>query len=424
MKVLWFTNTPSLYQNEEKHSYHGGGWISSLQKLISKEDKIKLAISFFHENDNGKKIQGDITYYPILKVKGSKKPIETTINNWKGKISQRKYLSNIIEIVADFQPDIIHVFGTENIFGRVQDHFDIPVVIHMQGLINPYLNAYYPPGISPLSFYFNWKNFIDHLLGRSVPFAFKKFKDRAKNEKEILNNVKYVMGRTHWDKMVSELYNPAVNYYHINEVLRPCFYDHQKIKYDTTSNGKLIITSTISSTIYKGIDLILKTAKFLTEEVKIDFSWNLIGLDENDMFANHFKKKLNIEYGKIGIKFLGVKEENELLQNLSRSHLFVHPSYIDNSPNSICEAQMIGLPVIACDVGGVSSLISNGETGYLIPSNGVHELASKIIFLYKNKKLLKTMGFKARDQAIIRHDKQVILKSIISCYDQILTIHD
>lgn len=420
MKVLWFTNTPSLYQNKEKHSYHGGGWISSLQKLISKVDGIELAISFFHENDYKKKVQDGITYYPILKARGSKKPLETIINNWKGKISQEKYLSTVIESVDDFKPDIIHVFGTENIFGRVQDHFDIPVVIHLQGLINPCLNAFYPPGISSQTFYFNLNNFIDHLLGKSVPFAFKKFKDRAKNEKEILNNVKHVMGRTHWDKMVSELYNPSVNYYHINEVLRPCFYDHQKTKYDTTSNGKLIITSTISSTIYKGIDLILKTARFLKEEAKIDFSWRLIGLDEHDIFANHFKKKLNIEFENIGIKFLGVKEENELLLNLSHSHLFVHPSYIDNSPNSICEAQMIGLPVIACNVGGVSTLISEGETGHLIPSNGTYELASKIIFLHKNKETLKNMGIKARSEALKRHDKQVILNKIISCYDQIL----
>ena len=424
MKVLWFTNTPSLYQSKEKHSYHGGGWISSLQKLISKEDKIELAISFFHEKDNTKKFQNDVTYYPILKESGKKKPLQTLFNKWHGKINQGQYLSHIDAVVKDFQPDIIHVFGTENIFGRVQNHFDIPVVIHLQGLINPYLNAYYPPGVSSLNFYFDRKNWYDHLLGRSVPFAFKNFIDRAKNEKKILKNVKYVMGRTHWDKMIAELYNPAVNYYHINEVLRPCFYDDLKNEYDTASNGKLIITSTISSTIYKGIDLILKTAKFLTEEAKIDFSWHLIGLDKNDIIADLFKKKFNIDYEKTGIKFLGVNDERELLQNLKRSHLFVHPSYIDNSPNSVCEAQIIGLPVIACNVGGISSLISHHKTGCLIPSNGVHELASEIILFYKNKTLLKNIGISARNQAMIRHDKESILKNIVTCYEQITNQND
>ena len=70
-----------------------------------------------------------------------------------------------------------------------------------------------------------------------------------------------------------------------------------------------------------------------------------------------YEKELNLNHKKLGIKCIGFKNEQELKNLISTSDLFIHPSYIDNSPNSICEAQILGLPVIACNVGGISSII-------------------------------------------------------------------
>ena len=51
MKVLWFTNTPSLY-DQGKHHYYGCGWIESLEKLLENENNIDLGICFFHKTDS------------------------------------------------------------------------------------------------------------------------------------------------------------------------------------------------------------------------------------------------------------------------------------------------------------------------------------------------------------------------------------
>ena len=71
MKILWFTNTPSLYE-QGKHYYHGGGWIESLKKLIRKRPGIELAVAFFHPTDNKKIFKNRVTYYPILRKLGRK----------------------------------------------------------------------------------------------------------------------------------------------------------------------------------------------------------------------------------------------------------------------------------------------------------------------------------------------------------------
>ena len=42
MKVLWFSPTPSLYDSK-RWGHNGGGWIASLQNIITLDDQIELA---------------------------------------------------------------------------------------------------------------------------------------------------------------------------------------------------------------------------------------------------------------------------------------------------------------------------------------------------------------------------------------------
>lgn len=98
----------------------------------------------------------------------------------------------------------------------------------------------------------------------------------------------------------------------------------------------------------------------------------------------------------------------------------MHPSYIDNSPNSVCEAQILGIPIIACNVGGLSTIVTHNETGILIPSNGVFELVSEIINYNQSPARYFEMGIKARDKALVRHDKKAIVKSLMESYIKII----
>lgn len=414
MKILWFTNTPSLY-DQGKHKYYGGGWIESLEEMLSSEESIELGVSFFHGIDSEKSIKNKTTYYPILRKSGKKNLLKTFYNYWFTKTEDKNDLLQLLKIVEDFKPDIIHVFGTEGIFGLVQNHTSTPVVIHLQGLINPILNSYFPVGFSEKDFILNTNYILDHVLGRSILFGIKRFKIQANREDLILRSAKHVMGRTYWDKIISHFFNSDVNYYHLDEVLRPIFYE--SISGTIRIKGKLIILSTLSSTIYKGIDVVLKTADLLVKESFTNFEWNIIGLNENDKLLNHFEKKLNINHRLININCRGRKNPVEIKSLMQASDVFVHPSYIDNSPNSVCEAQMLGLPVIACNVGGVSSLINNDETGKLIPSNGVFELASLLKNFSTNQSEFDRLGENGKNIAIYRHDKQKIKKQLLQFYN-------
>ncbi len=416
MRIIWFTPTSSLY-SKVNHHYYGGGWIESLEECFKGQNSIELAISFFHTTNDSEEVIDNIRYFPIKKSSIKKNPFKTIINNYLGKIEDENiYIPKILKILNDFKPDIIHIFGTEGMFPGIQQITDIPVIIHIQGILNPILNSFYPPLTTPLSFLLNRNYFFLNITGFSPAFTIKKIRKQSLREEQHFKKAQYLMGRTHWDKNISRILSPNAKYFHVNEILRPIFYESQKKDYQFENTIKLI--STISSTTYKGLDVILKTARLLNI-LNISFNWQIIGIDNNDKLLKFYENRFKIFHKKYNIECLGKCSSEKLVYFLINSDFFIHASYIDNSPNSVCEAQMIGLPVIASNVGGVSSIITDGKTGTLIPSNGIYEIAVVLNDYLLNPEKYFTIGRNARMKALQRHDRKNIIENILNIYNQI-----
>jgi glycosyltransferase involved in cell wall biosynthesis len=414
MRILWFTPTSSQY-DKGSHYYHGGGWVESLEQTFREQSDIELGISFFHDVDFMKKENGIVTYYPIRRVKKGK--INKLITNWACKIESGTYIKRFVEVINDFKPDVIQVFGTEGSFPEIQHLTEIPVVIHLQGLINPYDNAFYPPGINKYDLLTYLPFLKNHILGNSLVFNKKRFEKQAKKELEFFKKTSYLMGRTSWDKMISSLLAPQATYFHVNEILRSSFYEARP--WVPNEHNRLQIISTISSTIYKGLDLVLKTAFLLQNNFGESFDWYIVGLHEKDKLVHFFEYSLKKRFKDCNVSFLGIFSEEDLIKSLQAADIFVHPSYIDNSPNSLCEAQILGMPVISCNVGGVSSLIEHGETGILLPANAPYELAHSILSIAKDKNKSAQLGTQARITATERHNRSKTYNSLMNVYQTI-----
>lgn len=406
MRVLWFTNTPSSYKKNEK-GYNGGGWIASLEQLISTCDDIKLGVSFFYPGESEKKVMGNTSYYPIdlYSSKMAKYRIKSS-SGYQNKVE----ISKFKEVIDDFKPDLIHVFGSERSFGLLTLYTKVPLIIHIQGILNPYLNAWYPPGI----------NRTDFLLGEGFFSIFKNYKDliffkrNSEREEIILANCQYFMGRTKWDSDVVKLYSPNSKYFYCNEVLRSYFYLADPWQSNQTRDTVNIVT-TISKSTYKGFDVIIKAARLLQEKLKIKFTWDVYGIADYDFWKDH----LSVDFKNLSIDLKGVADEERLVHALQNCDVFVHPSYIDNSPNSVCEAQLLGVPVIASNVGGISSLVDEGKTGFLVPANDPFSIVSRINEIVNDKELAVKVGYQARLSALKRHDRLVIKNTIRKIYREL-----
>lgn len=118
------------------------------------------------------------------------------------------------------------------------------------------------------------------------------------------------------------------------------------------------------------------------------------------------------------LEIKGFLKPEEILKCYNECFCLLHPSIIDNSPNSICEAQVAGLPVIATNVGGVSSLIENNVNGILV-NNDTNEIATKIVELFHDDSLRLKIAQNSIVLARERHDPQKIVKQTIKIYKEI-----
>lgn len=408
MRILWFTNTPSRYA--DFGGYNGGGWIYSLEEELSKRKDVELGIAFFMSKQPKKVLKNNVTYYPI-----NNSFTGSVINKVKASLISRRYmekkwLKSFLEVVHDYNPQIIEVFGSEQSFGQIAQYISIPVVLHIQGILTPIYNAFLPPFISLHNYLFEdmlpW-----HIYKRYRNIS--GFKYNAIREINIIKSVHYFIGRTNWDKEIVKLYNSTAKYFYGGEILRDVFYNPIDRK---TFKDKFVLVSTLSDPLYKGYDIVLKTAKLLKENNICNFEWHIFG----NINPRFIERKIKIKHEDVNVLFMGVATPEVLSQELSKATAYLHLTYIDNSPNSVCEAQILGVPVIATNVGGIPSLVENGKTGFLVPSNDPFQAAAIIAKLVRDVELRKFIGQKASEVAVSRHNKPEIVDSLIKTYIKII----
>lgn len=395
MKILWFTGNGAIYANTNK--YNGGGWVGALaNEIIKNYPNIELGMAIpwthkFHEKRN------NVSFYGIPHIKYG-------IIGYQKKLN--KQVTVLRQIVEDFKPEIIHVFGSEHTGGMVATITDIPVVIHLQGIMNYLIEGWLPYNLS-------WEKFM---FWNPRQWAQRKAIIRnCKTEKIILNSCHYFMGRTDMDYRMSKFLSPQSHYFYCSEMLRPQIYYTNKIWHSHPNREKKRIISIITSPIYKGGDIILRTAQILQQYTNINFEWNVYGLNS----MRNWERLTGIHCKNVNINIQGIINAESLIEKITDSDVFVHPSYIENSPNTVCEAQILGIPVIATNAGGTSSLIEHNKNGILVPTNDIFATADYIIKIITNIDLAENLGKAGRECALKRHEPQQIINDVISTYKKI-----
>ena len=314
------------------------------------------------------------------------------------------------------KPDIIHIHGTEDNFGLIQKFTEIPCVISIQGLLSPYFVKYFE-GI-PKTIANKYESFRTKLIFTPISITYNYLKKRSLREQKILLKSKHIIGRTNWDKRISGLLAPNGHYYIGQEMLRPAFYNKQWDKSNLLDT--INIVTVFGGALYKGLETIVQVAKLLLSTKSVDFRWQVIGITENQPVARIVKRWLKICYADLNIELVGSKNENELSELLVHADLYCQCSHIENSPNSLCEAMLIGMPIVASFAGGTDSMLENNKEGILVQTGDYYSFAGAIKYLISNPEKAYFYAENARKKALIRHDPHEKVPDLIKTYRSIL----
>lgn len=419
MRVLWLCNVilPRIARDIGAPINNSGGWLTGLSEELLKVDKLQLAICFpdsFQQNlIRGS--SGKLQYYVFPSKNESKKNDNRTY----------RFLE---EILQSFKPDIIHIFGTEYyhtfVMTQVCKKLGVKhkIIISIQGLVSVCSKHYF----ASLPFkVINSFTFRDLLKWENIKSSSRNFYERGKFEIFAIQNCSHLIGRTDWDKACTEQINPNAYYHHCNEILRNQFYQY---KWDLEACEKHSIFVSQSGYPIKGFHLMLDAMAeiikrypdahlYTTGKNLLEWGWKA-RLKET-YYQKYIRQLIKKYHLQKHITFLGNLEESQMCLRFLKSHIFVSPSSIENSPNSVGEAMLLGVPTISSDVGGVKNMLCHEKEGFIYPYDEPYMIAYYVGKIFDDDELALKLSQNARIHAADTHNKKKNITSILKIYREV-----
>ena len=413
MKVLWITNImlPPICKVVNKQIPVTGGWMYSSLKGLRKMKDVEFAVATVYQGKEFVAKQIDNVLYYLLPLGGkSNVKYQQVLESYWQKVQQ------------DFLPDVVHIHGTEFAHGLAYINACSAhnVVVSIQGLVSV-IERYYYAGIDKWDI-LKHITFRDLLRRDTIFHQRRSFSERGKIEKEILQKVKHVIGRTSWDKAHVWTINPKAQYHFCNETLRDEFYKHQW-KYEECEKHSIFLSQ--AGYPIKGLHQVLKAMPFILKhypDTKVYVAGDDITkrpwyrLAGYGAYIKHLIKQYKLENH---VFFTGVLNEQEICKQYLKSNVFVCPSAIENSPNSLGETQLLGVPCTAAYVGGVPDMMKGCEE-FMYRFEEVEMLANRVCeifhrFTFSNADLTQ--------EVLSRHDRVENQKDLLNIYCNIIA-HD
>lgn len=414
MKILWITNTTFpealAFLNNDSEIKGSGGWLTSMAELLIEKDDIELHVAsitgYVHENTliNGERIR----YHLIPSINGD--------NDYN-----KNYEEQFQRIVDLIKPDVVHIHGTEypHSLAALRASGTDRSVVSLQGLVS-IIARYNNGGISK---WLALKNITLHDIVRGG--IIRQQLKMARNgcfEVQLLKEAKFVIGRTSFDKEHVWAINPTAKYFHCDEILRPEFYISRKWDYDKCVPHSIFLSQSAFPIkglhkVVEALDIVIK--HYPDVQLRVagrNLTWsNGTWMDQLRLtgYGKIVKKMINEKGLEKKIIFTGSLNAEGMIKEYLNANLFICASSIENSPNSLAEAQILGVPCLGSYAGGIPDMLIDEEQN-LYRFDDIEMLSYKICDTFSKQNQIDTS--KMRELAFNRHDATQNIINLINIY--------
>lgn len=408
-KILWLCNTmlPDLFGRFHTYSVKEG-WLVGISDEIKRQGNIEFHYACPQMNERRiVNIKNDSISFHCFYTSGHDSyTVEENVREQIGKI------------ISQVKPDIIHIFGTEMPHSAACVECapqKEKIVISIQGLVSEYAK-HYLNGIP------HWAYLEGGFCGgryQTILSQHREFCKRAENEFRAIRGVKHVIGRTEWDKACVNRINSRCQYHYCSETLRNVFYEEQwqinKIERHTifVSQGDYPI---------KGLHHLLAALPSVIKkypDTKVYVAGEKAFLEDGSPYGRYIQKMIGKKGLNQYISFLGMIDQDKICHQLLKTHVTVMPSNIENSPNSIGEAMLLGTPVIAAFVGGIPSILKHETEGLLYQPDSSSMLSYYICKVFEDDLFARNLSINGRKRAEKLYDRENNLQQLLEIYDSI-----
>ena len=272
---------------------------------------------------------------------------------WKKSVSMltlyAQEISLIRRTVHKIAPDIIHAWGSEDVYGLAGSRMHRPAVFTLQGCLNDYLKK-------------TGGKFLFRIQARYEKMAVSSY-DYGTAESPLALNQLLSLNSTISHKVVD---------YGVNE----CFH---RAKWDPDRSPTLFFAGAINER--KGIrDLIQAFSMVNNPDVKL----RIAGAGP---LYNILKSVSDSR-----IHWLGKISGTDICRELERCWAFVMPTHADTGPTAVKEARVVGCPVITTHDAGAKCYIESGKNGYIVEAKRLELLAESMEKITASRKTTISMG--------------------------------
>ena len=403
------------------------GWLTGCLNRIAAgkkdDDEITLAICFPADSEiafSKEEIDG-ITYYGFTE----------DLNHpeiYDGSIENRFHV-----ILDDFAPDIVHIFGTEfphalamlRALGRPER-----ALLGIQGVCSVIAQEYMagiPEYVQKAS------TFRDRIKSDSLIQQQEKYRIRGEHEREAIMLSGNITGRTSFDREEVLKINPSARYFSMNETMRPCFYMG---KWSEKSSEPHRIFLSQGDYPLKGFHFVLEIMPALLErypDAELCVAGNnIIGKGGSkypyflraSAYSKYIKSLISKGHLKKKVRMLGMLTDQQMKEQMLKSSVFVCPSVVENSPNTLAEAMLLGMPVVASRAGGIPDMVSEHKDGLLFEKGNSEDLLKKILQIWDEPVIAAVYGDNASSHARITHNADANYKTLMEIYRTIYAGYD
>jgi len=297
----------------------------------------------------------------------------------------RYSLFNISRLIKRIKPDVVHGSGTDHEYGFIAVKSGLPSVVTVHG---------------PMS-----------LIHREFPFPWVSVnRVFAKYEPSILQAANAVIFPTE----------------RIAQFLRHHLRGITRIIPNAVTSAAFALES---SSVTKDVDIIwvgkiypLKRPHYLLEAIKllrdegVPVCARLVGAVSDRDYFSRIQNYVKDNHLENSVEFLAPLKNEEIIALMKKSKMLVMCSAFENAPMVVAEAQAVGIPVIATNVGGVESMIEHGKTGFLVEKDNLPSLASAIRRILLNQQDIKSVIQNAQAYAKATYEPMIVASKTAEVY--------